>query len=185
MQNYFEKAAIALIVVDPYSRTRHTSTKIPAQISAIDFNSGRGETGVDLRWHTPKEFMQLEREQRDKPVSWQKTPDGRSVLSKSIKDKDKNSHKGGKRKSNGKDDNPKQYKKWLKSYVKKSGGLKHVMSLLAKEEVNNVAFVASLNAQAVLPHGPTVAPIADPVASAVSGALISVKFPAGSSTAQS
>lgn len=53
-------------------------------------------------------FMLLEREQRDELVSWQKTPDGRSALPKSRRDKDKNSNKGVKRKSDAQDDDHKQ-----------------------------------------------------------------------------
>lgn len=52
--------------------------------------------------------MLLEREQRDELVSWQKTPDGRSALPKSRRDKDKNSNKGVKRKSDAQDDDHKQ-----------------------------------------------------------------------------
>lgn len=53
----------------------------------------------------------------------------------------------------------------------------HVMSLLAKEEVNNVAFVTSLNAQAVLPPTPTAVLTTAPIAATPAiGALI-VKFP--------
>ena len=76
MRNDFEKAASALIEVDPYVRGRHSNTnKSSAQISAIDFGSGRGDSGVlDLRWHTPAEFKALSHEQRDDLVSWQKTP---------------------------------------------------------------------------------------------------------------
>lgn len=48
MRNNFEKAASVLIEMDPY-RTRRRNTKTPAQNSAIDFNIGWGETGVDLR----------------------------------------------------------------------------------------------------------------------------------------
>jgi hypothetical protein len=57
MRNDFEKAAAALIEVDPYSKARRPHTnKSSAQISAIDFASGRGGSGVDLRCNTPLDF---------------------------------------------------------------------------------------------------------------------------------
>ena len=85
MRNDFEKnTASALIEVDPYVRGRRPNTnKSSAQISVIDFDSGRGDSGVDLRWHMPAEFKALSHEQRDDLVSWQKTPEGKATLAKS------------------------------------------------------------------------------------------------------
>jgi hypothetical protein len=40
----------------------------------------------------------------------------------------------------------KKQKQWLKSFVKKPSGLKHVMAVLAKEENSNAAFVSTINA---------------------------------------
>jgi hypothetical protein len=107
MRNDFEKAASALIEVDPYVRGRRPNTnKSSAQISAIDFGSGRGDSGrVDLRWHMPAEFKALSHEQRDDLVSWQKTPEGKATLAKSRESAGfgkKRCSKGGNGGSNGK-----------------------------------------------------------------------------------
>ena len=48
-------------------------------------------------------------------------------------------------------------KKWLSSYVKKPTGLKHVMSVLAKEETDNSAFIATINSMAP-PQAPALPP---------------------------
>ena len=53
------------------------------QISEIDFGSGRGSSGVDLRWHHPKEFKALSAENRDELVQWQKSNDGKKILAQS------------------------------------------------------------------------------------------------------
>jgi hypothetical protein len=151
MREDFELAANALIEVDPYKRAQRPPSGRPnAQVSAIDFGSGRGDTGVDLRWHTPNEFKSLTNEQKQELITWQRSPDGKSSLKKSRED-----HKSKRKGSNDKGDNKnsptdaahvnKKRKQWLKSYVKKPSGLKHVMSVLAKEETTNAAFATSIS----------------------------------------
>jgi hypothetical protein len=74
MKNDFEKAASALIKVDPYiCGHRPNTNKSSAQISVIDFSSWRGDSGV-------KAFSN---KHRDDLVSWQKTPEGKATLAKS------------------------------------------------------------------------------------------------------
>ena len=178
MRTDFERAASTLIEVDPYKRGSRPGAKTTANVSAIDFSSGRGSSGVDLRWHTPKEFMALEPEQRDELVTWQKTPEGKTTLSKSRE-------KHGKRKGNPKDkggkDDPKKRKQWLNKFVKSPTGLKHVMSVLAKEEIPNAAFIASLQAaQSATPiqaAGTTPNPVA-PLAPTATINSITARFPA-------
>jgi len=70
MRNDFERSASTLIEVDPYNWARRPGAKATAaNVYAIDFSRGRGNTGVDLRWHTPKEFMTLQPNQRDEYVA--------------------------------------------------------------------------------------------------------------------
>lgn len=178
MREDFELAANALIEVDPYKRSQRQPTKPTAQISSVDFSSGRGDSGVDLRWHTPKEFKDLNQDQKNELVAWQKTPDGKSLLKKSQKEKRKF---GGDRAASATNVNKKR-KQWLKNYVKKPEGLKHVMSVLAKEENSNAAFISSLtalntpNAATLPPPPPAQLPTPPKDASTVSS--LSVKFPA-------
>jgi hypothetical protein len=185
MRADFELAANALIEVDPYRRTQRQQPKPTAQVAAIDFGSGRGDSGVDLRWHTPTEFRALTQEQRSELVSWQRTPDGKSQLKKSRDDY----MKSNKRKSDNKGDNKtgkdneavnKKRKQWLKSYVKKPSGLKHVMGVLAREENSNAAFVSSLNS-AQLPPATQTAPPVPPPAQQPSVGSLNARFP-GSAT---
>jgi hypothetical protein len=149
MRENFESAANTLIEVDPFRRSLRQPTKPPATVSSIDFSSGRGDSGVDLRWHTPQEFRNLTQDQKSELVKWQKSPDGKSTLQKSKEAQANKRKQGG---SPTKDEKVpdatvnKKRKQWLKSFVKKPSGLKHVMSVLAKEETSNAAFVSTITA---------------------------------------
>ena len=56
MRNDFEGAANILIEIDPYRRSTRTNTR-DVNVSAIDFSAGRGNTGVDLRFHPKHKFL--------------------------------------------------------------------------------------------------------------------------------
>ena len=177
MREDFELAANALIEVDPYKRAQRQPVKNAAQVSAIDFASGRGDTGVDLRWHTPKEFKELNQDQRNELVNWQKTPDGKSRLKKSREENRDSKRKGSNDSAQSNANVNKKRKIWLKNYVKKPSGLKHVMSVLAKEETTNAALISSLTTSVTLPP-PATTPIPTPPPQASNIASLNVKFPA-------
>ena len=70
MRSNFEMAASHIIEIDPYRRSsRQGGTGKTATVSSVTF-AGRGNTGVDLRWHTRKEFSSLSNEQKDELVAW-------------------------------------------------------------------------------------------------------------------
>lgn len=143
MRDDFEAASSHLIEVDPYRRSNKSNARAAgrqANISAIDFHGGRGDTGVDLRWHHPKEFAKLSSEEKDELTAWLKTPDGKK-------------HKAESRKGNAnkrKAENPQQgntaWKKKLKKKMKSKKGLATVMSLLSEVEQDNQAFASALAA---------------------------------------
>ena len=56
MRNNFEGEANIPIEIDPYLRSTRTNTR-DENVSAIDFSAGRGNTGVDLRFHTKHKFL--------------------------------------------------------------------------------------------------------------------------------
>ena len=56
MRNDFEGSVNILIVIDPYRRSTSTNT-CNANVYAIDFSAGRGNTGVDLRFHPNHKFF--------------------------------------------------------------------------------------------------------------------------------
>ena len=184
MRNDFEMAASALIEVDPYKRSQRVGGPTPkaANISSIDFNAGRGDTGVDLRWHPKGEFMKLNQEQRDELSTWQKTDEGRRTITASRKAHNKKRNMQsppGQSKSNS---NGKTWKSKFKKALKTDKGLKSIMTVLAEEEKSNTALVAALQAT---PH-PAPAPASTiplppappPTGTAASVTALQAHFPA-------
>ncbi len=166
MRNDFEVAASALIEIDPYRKSqRGGGGNRNAQISAINFDAGRGSTGVDLRWHPKREFKNLSDAQRDELVTWMKTNDGKKHLKKSrdefLNKKRKNGNDGNDR-NKGKQENG----NWKKKFKKALGtpkGLAHIMSVLADEEKNNEAMISAFKSfQAALPPAPAAIAPAQP-----------------------
>jgi hypothetical protein len=189
MRADFELAANALIEVDPFRRQQRQPSKPNAQVSAIDFGSGRGDSGVDLRWHTPNEFRSLNQDQRNELVAWQRTPDGKNQLKKSREDY----MKSNKRKTDTRGDNKtnkdneavnKKRKQWLKSYVKKPSGLKHVMAVLAKEETTNAAFVNTMNSTQTSQSSQATSSIPPPPAQQSTVGSVNARFPASATRVQ-
>ena len=78
MRNDFEGAANILIEIDTYRRSKRTNTR-NANVSAIDFSAGRGNTGVDLRFHPKHKFLELTQEQRDELTNSLSTNDGKKA----------------------------------------------------------------------------------------------------------
>ena len=133
MRKDFEKAASALIEVDPFVRGKHKGGGRTATISSVDYSGGRGGTGVDLRWHTPQEYRALSKDEKDELHQWQHSAAGKEVISKSREvylSKKKGKGKGDK-------ETPKKRKKWLNNYAKKPKGQAHIMSLVAKINKND------------------------------------------------
>jgi hypothetical protein len=130
MSKSFEKAAAALIDVDPFVKGKHKGGGRTATISSVDYSAGRGGTGVDLRWHTPQEYRALSKEKKDELYQWTQSDVGKEALNKSREVY----LSGKKKKGKGKDDKetPKKRKKWLANYAKKPKGRAHIMSLVAK-----------------------------------------------------
>ena len=155
MRNDFELCCSTLIEVDPYRRSQKSSSKTPlAQISGIDFSAGRGSSGVDLRWHHPKEFKALSSDKKTELCNWQKTQDGKKSLKKSRLEAEKRQavdwYKeggAGKGKRGGNTTiSDGAWKKKLKRAVKTKNGFKTIMSVLAEEESTNQALVNALTA---------------------------------------
>ena len=156
-------AASALIEVDPYRKgQRGNNNNRTANVSAIDFDAGRGKTGVDLRWHPKSEFKKLTDDQKDELMKWMKTSEGRKVLKESRDQAEKKRKKEG-----GSDVKKTENGNWKKKFKKALGtpkGLAHVMAVMAEEEKNNQALIAAIQAiQApVLPPPPAANQVAQP-----------------------
>ena len=154
MRSNFESAASHIIEVDPYRRAsrQHPKGGRSANVSSITF-AGRGKTGVDLRWHTRKEFGSLSNEQKDELSTWQKTKEGK----KAIKEQRANAKSYKRTVVDEASNNDKSWKKKFRKAIKTQDGLSHVMTLLAKEEASNAALISGIQSQL-----PSVPPVMSP-----------------------
>ena len=176
MRSNYETAASHLIEVDPYRRASNQNTNKgkQANVSAVTF-AGRGKTGVDLRWHTRKEFGELTSEQKDELIAWQKTKEGK----KTIKEQRSGTQDTKRKAPGGANSSDMTWKKKLKKAIRTQKGLSHVMSLLAEEESANAALISDVKAQ--LPPAAAPSPSVPPTAPASNNATIgalATAFPA-------
>ena len=148
MRNDFEVAASSLIEVDPYKRQQRNPSKGNGQVSGVAF-AGRGSSGVDLRWHHPKEYKELTSEQKDELTQWQSSSEGKKILDKSKKEAAEKRRKRNEGKKRGAEKGKEGgWKKKMKSAMKTPNGLKTVMALIGAEESSNKALQAELTANA-------------------------------------
>jgi len=172
MRSDFEIASSSLIEVDPYRRSSRNNTR-QANVSSIDFSAGRGSSGVDLRWHTRREFLKLSKEQKDELSNWLKTDEGK----KHKKDRMQDNKKDEPNKRKSEDKSGGNWKKKFKRAIKTEKGLKSIMSIMASEEQNNQALVSAL-AAATLPSIPPPLPPAPAQPPTVTVASLATAFPA-------
>ena len=64
-------------------------------VSSINVQSGKGKTGVDLRWHAPAEYAKLTQEQRVEHATWMRSSEGSKVFKAQRKAGDKRQHEQG------------------------------------------------------------------------------------------
>ena len=153
MRSDFELASSTLIEVDSYTKSMKNPAGRNANLSAIDFSSGRGSTGVDLRWHPKSEFMKLSKDQRNELSTWLKTDDGQKYKKASFTKGNNN----GKRKQEGNAAGG-NWKKKFKKALKSDKGLKTIMSMMAKEEQSNQSLVSALSSTNLPPTPTTTIP---------------------------
>lgn len=179
MRSNFEAAASHIIEVDPYRRASNqgnNNKSKQANVSGVSF-AGRGKTGVDLRWHTRKEFGALTNEQKDELTTWQNTKEGKKV----IKEQHAESKDGKRTAPGNSNSSDKTWKKKLRKAIKTQNGLSHVLAVLAEEESANVAFVSNVQVQltpAPVPPPPLTVPPAAPGTNAAAVSALATAFPA-------
>lgn len=155
MRSRFEAAAAHMLEVDPYKRAARFGSKgSNAQISAARFTAGRGETGVDLRWHPRKKFNELTDAQKDELTTWQKTAEGKRVMKEQKEEAGPGNSSGSKRSSPDSKKKQASWKKKFKKALKTPSGMAHVMSVMADEDSTVAQYLSTINAQAPLPPAP-------------------------------
>ena len=60
----FEDCAAYIIPFDPVTSKRGTKRKAPHEIAAMDLGPSKGETGVEVRFYSPKDYRKLTNEQK-------------------------------------------------------------------------------------------------------------------------
>ena len=92
-----------LLPVDPVFLRRkkepraHQTKGKTAGVSSINVQSGKGKTGVDLRWHAPAEYAKLTQEQRVEHATWMRSAEGSKIFKAQRKAGDKRHHDGNNR----------------------------------------------------------------------------------------
>ena len=97
MRENFEATVTWLLPSCPYNRYAKGSGRnqggAQANISEVTLQR-ESKTGVDLRWHTKKEYAQLTKEQKDELYQWQQTKQGKKAKADAMKTNQKKSKPG-------------------------------------------------------------------------------------------
>ena len=97
--------------------------KKTASVSDVNIQRGKGKTGVDLRWHSFKEYKSLSKQQKDELSAWQRSPEGKKAT---------DTYKANKKRSNSNHEGNQMSKKKFKKAV-----LAAAESVRKKEEKSN------------------------------------------------
>jgi hypothetical protein len=82
-RNNFEYSITHLLPADPVMENNNRRSNNRTVISAVTIQSGKGKSGVDLRWHPIKEYKSLNDAQRDELNSWQNSNEGKASIAAS------------------------------------------------------------------------------------------------------
>jgi hypothetical protein len=121
-RNQFEDSVTHLLPADPVvenNKNRRTNGggKQPV-IAGVTIQSGKGKSGVDLRWHPMKEYKSLNDDQRDELKSWRNSNEGKaSIASSKKKYLDKKRKSGDNDGSNNNSNRRVKFKKMIASVV--------------------------------------------------------------------
>ena len=171
-RNNFEAAVTHLLPADPVmENNKNKRSNSRTVVSAVTIQSGKGKSGVNLRWHPLKEYKSLNDAQRDELKSWRNSNEGKASIAASKKqylEKKNNNgtgNKTGKRNREGNNGRRVKFKEMIASVVTdtlESQAKQH------QEEAQINAITASMISHMKLPPAPTaiVAPVLAAAASA-------------------
>ena len=98
-RNNFEMAVTHLLPADPVIESsknrRHTGNNKQGVIAGVTIQSGKGKSGVNLRWHPTKEYKALNDEQKDELKSWRNSNEGKAAIAASKKKYNENKSRPG------------------------------------------------------------------------------------------
>jgi hypothetical protein len=175
-RNNFEDAVTHLLPADPVTennnkrRTSNGSGNRQGVVASVTIQSGKGKSGVNLRWHPTNEYKALNDDQRDELKAWRNSKEGKDAIAASKKQYlERKGKTGGKSKRTDEGANSRRvkFKKMIASVVTDTLS-SHAQKTDEEAQIN--AITASMFSHMKLPPAPTVATVTTPViASASSG----------------
>ena len=84
------------IEVEPYKKDHKLPSGPGSQynIYGVDFSVGRGSSGVVLRWHHPKQFRKISKDQKYDLFDWMYSDDSKKLITSSSNTNQTNKRKG-------------------------------------------------------------------------------------------
>ena len=147
MRDDFESAAIFLSPTCPVAK-KGPERKVgfdAATILAADAKTGIGKTGVELRYHTKKEFWALPEEHRREVADYNATKEGGKFKGMGLKNFNKNKKQG--TSGDSQITSEKKLKSWVSSSVAKAMKTQETPKTDAKEKLAKslVSLISSIN----------------------------------------
>jgi hypothetical protein len=156
-RNQFEDSVTHLLPADPVvennKNRRSREGNKQTVIAGVTIQSGKGKSGVDLRWHPMKEYKSLSDDQRDELKAWRNSNEGKAAIASS-----KKKYLDKKRKSGSDNDNSSQtnrrvkFKRMIASVVSETIATQNKTSTDGDAQVN--ALATSLFSNMKLPTQP-------------------------------
>jgi hypothetical protein len=97
-RNDFEAAVTHLLPADPViesNKNRRLPGNKQGVVAGISIQSGKGKSGVNLRWHPMKEYKALNDDQKEELKSWRNSNEGKAAIAASKKKYNDNKSKPG------------------------------------------------------------------------------------------
>jgi hypothetical protein len=170
-RNQFEDSVTHLLPADPVvehnKNRRSTGGGKQAVIAGVTIQSGKGRSGVDLRWHPMKEYKSLNDDQKEELKTWRNSNEGKASIASSKKKYLEKKRKQGHNSTDGSgsDNRRVKFKKMIASVVTDTIANQ---TKTAADEAQINALASSLFSNMKLPPAPT-APVAN--ASAATAAV--------------
>ena len=127
-------------------------------VASVTIQSGKGKSGVNLRWHPTKEYKALNDDQKDELKSWRNSKEGKDAIAASKKQyQDKKRKTGGNRTGGDNDGGNSRRVKFKKMIASVVTDTLHSQAKQHDEEAQINAITASMFSHMKLPATPTVA----------------------------
>jgi hypothetical protein len=162
-RNKFESTVTHLLPADPVvennnRKKANSNGNRQGVVASVTIQSGKGKSGVNLRWHPTKEYKALNDDQKDELKSWRNSKEGKDAIAASKKQyQDKKRKTGGNRTGGDNDGGNSRRVKFKKMIASVVTDTLHSQAKQHDEEAQINAITASMFSHMKLPATPTVA----------------------------